>query len=668
MLGGSSDSYTHLAGIHIPVVHTTLQRLFNLVHGAEPSRDQVIECIETDPGLLGLFLSLSGTLEIELSNWATDLDLEFVKLVVMARSLQSKATTAHLFAIWRGSRQLAAIGFALAEAMGREDGHVISLLCELSAIGQYVVMASSEEPYVGLPEKNSARSQEDPDPRREELQTFGGNRFELAAKALEQWNLVNTHIEAIRYHAAPWQNLVDADETIRVLAAADILTGDTSERSLDACSHLLGMPADEIAGLVARLEDDSSNVLESVSALTSPSENDGFHDSLMAQTVMSLFRYHLMSMQDETLWWSRIRQSVSFLFGMNHPVLWRIEGNALVTDDVKVADVYLSVQPAHSAISECMKQSRARLIKDSDKLMVVDRQIVSRLRAEWLVCLPLMVDGSGIGVLTLSAHQEPKDDLLKQLMSFAEIVAEQCQTRETSDIESDVVFDSSYFDSRAREITHEVNNPLSIVQNYLKVLSLKLDEEHAAQDDLKTIADEMVRIGGIVEKFSAIGSAEDRASMRANINDVVSEMVSVVQGSSPDVKFTVNLDDHLKEADISRGSLKQIVLNLLKNSVEAIDGEGKVLIATRRGVNQSGHLFTELTVADDGRGISEEVRSQLFKPTKSSKGEEHQGLGLSIVKKLVDDLNGVISCRSKAGEGCEFQILIPERELEKCQI
>ena len=88
---------------------------------------------------------------------------------------------------------------------------------------------------------------------------------------------------------------------------------------------------------------------------------------------------------------------------------------------------------------------------------------------------------------------------------------------------------------------------------------------------------------------------------------------------------------------------------------------GVVSISTGDQVNVNGRQFVELVIADDGPGIPEEVMENIFNPVTSSKGREHAGLGLTIVRNLVSGLNGTISCRNKPKGGAEFVILLPRK-------
>lgn len=102
-------------------------------------------------------------------------------------------------------------------------------------------------------------------------------------------------------------------------------------------------------------------------------------------------------------------------------------------------------------------------------------------------------------------------------------------------------------------------------------------------------------------------------------------------------------------------------MNLIKNAVEAMEGGGSITITSCDQVNVDGRPFVEIKVSDSGAGIPETVMRELFRPVSSTKGREHAGLGLTIVKRLVDELGGSIACRSAPGSGTRFQLLLPRR-------
>jgi len=112
-----------------------------------------------------------------------------------------------------------------------------------------------------------------------------------------------------------------------------------------------------------------------------------------------------------------------------------------------------------------------------------------------------------------------------------------------------------------------------------------------------------------------------------------------------------------------RDSLKQIFINLMKNASEAMFKGGNLYFKTRhRGTPLEGgesRGYVEVTVSDDGPGISDKMKKRIFEPFVSSKGGGHSGLGLSIVLNLINGLNGRIVCQSEEGKGTRFKIELP---------
>ena len=107
----------------------------------------------------------------------------------------------------------------------------------------------------------------------------------------------------------------------------------------------------------------------------------------------------------------------------------------------------------------------------------------------------------------------------------------------------------------------------------------------------------------------------------------------------------------------------------MKNGVEALTEGGNLHLKTRAlsprlssEKNQEGGVadgYVEITVADDGPGIPESVRSQIFDPFFTSKGGSHAGIGLSVVHRIVKAMNGSIRCETEQGKGTAFKITLP---------
>jgi len=105
--------------------------------------------------------------------------------------------------------------------------------------------------------------------------------------------------------------------------------------------------------------------------------------------------------------------------------------------------------------------------------------------------------------------------------------------------------------------------------------------------------------------------------------------------------------------------IKQILVNLLRNAAEALDNKGQITLATRLYCTSDGRHYVDISVQDDGPGIDKEIMDRLFSPVTSTKGDGHAGLGLNIVKGMVDDIGANINCHSSAAFGTCFNLGIP---------
>lgn len=109
----------------------------------------------------------------------------------------------------------------------------------------------------------------------------------------------------------------------------------------------------------------------------------------------------------------------------------------------------------------------------------------------------------------------------------------------------------------------------------------------------------------------------------------------------------------------SASAVRQIIINLIRNAVESLEpGNGEISLSTAAPIFQNQRRWVELQITDNGPGIPEAVRRNLFAPVNSLKGQGHSGLGLSIVKQLIDDMEGIIACHT-GQEGTTFRILLP---------
>lgn len=203
----------------------------------------------------------------------------------------------------------------------------------------------------------------------------------------------------------------------------------------------------------------------------------------------------------------------------------------------------------------------------------------------------------------------------------------------------------------------------------MKILERKLTEEHGVAEELTILQEEISRVGRLLDELSEFSEPPQAEERKVDINQLIADVSAMIRDSllaTGRIALHLDLDNSLESMKTQEDSLKQIILNLLKNSIEAVPAGGNITITSRKiesvpaelPFDSSAGTFAEITVSDDGPGIPETLRVSLFDPYTGTK-KDHQGLGLSIVYNLVRNLDGMISVKSRKKEGSMFTILLP---------
>jgi C4-dicarboxylate-specific signal transduction histidine kinase len=120
-----------------------------------------------------------------------------------------------------------------------------------------------------------------------------------------------------------------------------------------------------------------------------------------------------------------------------------------------------------------------------------------------------------------------------------------------------------------------------------------------------------------------------------------------------------SLDESDAEINITRDALRQIVLNLVKNAVEAQTLDAAIMVSSHHFVNVEGVTFAQFSISDRGRGVDSKTLQKLFSPLTSSKEGTNRGLGLSVIAEILRKFNGQIKYMENEVGGAKFEVLIP---------
>jgi putative nucleotidyltransferase with HDIG domain len=502
--------------------------------------------------------------------------------------------------------------------------------------------------------------------------------------------------DAIMYHHQPTDKILDAHPLVKITNLANLLGHEQLKHGtmegFEAAEQLFGLSRPFVEDLLKNCTDKSEIIAreygidfinDEIDSDTAQKihANDQLKQVQLAEQIRNIamldgVHQHLSRIEGKQALLLALKQNISILFGISNCTLFlydaasdKLQAISTAESGPLLKDIKIPLEPDRSIVTDALLEMRAinTFELNQDELSIVDLQLISLNVKEGLLCMPLIVHNAAIGTLVLGIDEGQLPSLQKQQSLFKRFANEIASTISSSLSEFRAEDDDTTTDpdqilkARAREVIHEIRNPLSIINNYLEILGIKLEGDDPAQQDLETIRGEIYRINSILEKLSQPDTADTSEAVPVDVNALVADLSHMFQTSlfaAHDIEISLNLDDSMPPMLTNADALKQIYTNLVKNAVEALPAEGLVMVYTQDQVNVDGRAHFEICVADDGPGIPDEILPDLFTPIKTTKGDGHAGVGLTIVKNLVNELHGSISCRS-SDKGTSFHILLP---------
>ena len=217
----------------------------------------------------------------------------------------------------------------------------------------------------------------------------------------------------------------------------------------------------------------------------------------------------------------------------------------------------------------------------------------------------------------------------------------------------------------ARRLAHEIKNPLTPIQLSAERMRRKflgkLDESDAQilERATHTIVAQVDAMKQMVNAFSEYARAPDMHVSRFDLNQLVTEVVDLYRVQASTTELKLNLDTQMPEVAADRVRIRQILNNLMTNSLEALEGKVGARIDIQTHVAEdSGQSLAAIVVADNGPGFQRELIGTIFDPYVTSK-PKGTGLGLAIVKKIVEEHGGRIEADNPRTGGARVRILLP---------
>ncbi len=221
----------------------------------------------------------------------------------------------------------------------------------------------------------------------------------------------------------------------------------------------------------------------------------------------------------------------------------------------------------------------------------------------------------------------------------------------------------------ARRMAHEIKNPLTPIQLSAERIQrrylggMKEMEAEVLQRATNTIIAQVEAMRDMVNAFSEYARAPEINISRFDLNQLVREVAYLYRSTDSQAEIQLDFDAAIRDIDADSARIRQLLHNLIRNALEAMEGqvERHLSIVTRVVVIGSRD-FAEIRISDDGTGIDPQTIDRLFDPYVTTKNKG-TGLGLAIVKKLVEEHGGTVSAENREQGGAVMTVRLPIRRL-----
>ncbi len=697
---------------HVPSLPALLLKLIETCNQEEVPLQQVAGIIEKDPSLTGKILKLVNSSLFGLPRSIQTIDQ--ATTLVGLNAVKSMAISASIHQVFgrmngRGALNLKTFWYhslscgILARRLARMTRHCNPDQAFLGGLlhdmGRLVLLNQSPQ---GKTPRDGSGAAAAPAQDLEDEHAFGESHAEIGACLLEGWNLDTALADCARYHHEPLERIQQALPLVQTVFCANALSRGRiipcpddpqvfssllglSETDIESCRFETGAELHQVA--------DSLNIaIEEPPVMEDPPGNGleqaGEQELDRAVRDLSLLQNSLQGLINATDQNTILRvagQGLQFLFAVEVVYFFLYDDHKQgllqhrapgAEDPADQHELFIMLAPGNRLTSAMTSGQPRDTFTGSGPLSILEEQLIRRSGREGLLCLPMHVQGAPVGLIVLGLsrrrhEQLQKSHLLRMFTTHIGLALHTVLSREAH-LQAVQAQRNDASSRLARTVVHEVNSPLTIIKNYLKILDFTLKEQGTGRDEVAIIHDEIDRIAGLVQQLHPDQKGSEGPVTSVEPNTILCELVRLVEDAylkDRQIRIHLDLTPSRPKVRIHKNSLKQVFLNLMQNAAEAMTSGGNLTIQSRcilpEGMEppletaEGGRGYLEITFIDDGPGIPQEMQQSLFDPFQTSKGENHAGLGLSVCFEIIKQCNGRLTCFSKPGEKTRFRIELP---------
>ena len=287
-----------------------------------------------------------------------------------------------------------------------------------------------------------------------------------------------------------------------------------------------------------------------------------------------------------------------------------------------------------------------------------------------LLCVLIVLRDEPVGFLGFDsvgrtrAWSEVEVELLRRSTAiFAGVVERRNLERDRQELQ-DRLIHSSKLEAVGRlagGVAHDFNNLLTVITGNLSLaLHPRSDLREELREDLETAREAALHAGELTRQLLSFGRRQVLRPETVSVSREVRELLPLLRRLlREDISLELDLAPDLPPVCVDPALLPQVLLNMIGNSADAVEGAGRIRIETRAHPREDRETWVALTVSDTGPGLTPESRERLFEPFYTTKGQLGTGLGLATVYGAVRQHGGEIEVESEPGQGTLLRVLLP---------
>ncbi|NLC24303.1 MAG: HDOD domain-containing protein [Oxalobacter sp.] len=704
-----SEILNRFSTARLPSLPHVLLRLMAMCQKDNTTISDLAGLIEQDPAMTHKILQVASSpayrhlgQQNKLEQSLITLGTHLVRMVVINESVFQNFNNLPAFQhqdlhfFWLHSLKTAIIARKAAWYMGLsniDEAYLAGLMHDIGRLALLAVVPDLYQDLFTLPDTSGLCEKE--------YETLGIDHAEAGAALIRQWDFGTAFAESVAHHHSTLAPQALPDNLARLIHMSNRLAECApDDPAIETIARHYQFPipitiqivaethrdADESAAYLGLDISDLGTLQEGVVQQPPPFPvqqqiNLELSSLIQASELGRFFLGHKTEtdLQDAAL------KAASALFSLNSTVLLWQEGTP---GQYKVIAINKTVEqlkghPVAAVspgwIAESFTHMLPAFIPGLDDLSLTPEKNMARLLGgtSWLL-LPLAGNGECPGLIfasvsptQLEALREDKYRLIYFGRQFISAWNHLLDVKKT--IDNKVALAEEKHRRISQEMAHEVNTPLAVIRNYLFVLNKQVDEHSQEKKVISILNEEVVRLGKLINEMSDPAYSKKAQSGRTDIKALVQDVIALFHETRfiPDnLQIITHASSALPEKMLVRSPenlLRQVLVNLIKNAVEAMPGDGSIMITHKGLVEQENTTYYALSIRDTGPGIPETILKNGFQPTTITtitEGKDHQGLGLRSVYSLINQIEAQIDCQSGAG-GTVFNLLIPAHTAEE---